>query len=145
MPKIEVSIDYLTARDRFKSHLHDVLTASDEFPNAVDIFVDVASTPRKFDRVRTCYKYTEVNPDTGEIEQKMSLWRVLFFISRSTGEIYGRKSEVAPNVNWFFGDVYSIDEWEWTSTGATPKDLTKYEKVSSYDKHVHYRRVTQKV
>lgn len=144
MAKIEVSIDYLTAVNRFKSRLSDVLTTSGEFPNAVSVAVDV-SNGRKFDRVRIGYTYKEVNPDTGETELKVSPWTVRFFISRTTGEIYGKKSELAPNMNWFFGDVFSIDEWEWTSTGATPKDLTKYEKVSSYDKYVHYRRVTQKV
>lgn len=145
MAKIDVSIDYLSAVNRFTTLLSDTLTANKEFPNAVSpIAVDVCNG-RKFDRVRVSYNYTEVNPETGETETKVAPWSVRFFISRTTGEIFGKKSEVAPNPNWFFGDVYSADEWEWTSIGATPKDLTKYEKVSSYDKYVHYRRISPKV
>lgn len=144
MSKIEVSIDYLAAVNRFKSRLSDVLTTNGEFPNTEPVSVDVCNG-RKFDRVRISYPYSEPNPVTGENESKVLPWTVRFFISRTTGEIFGRKSELSPNLNWFFGDIYSIDDWEWTSTGATPKDLTKYEKVSTYDKYVHYRRVTPKV
>lgn len=141
MAKIEVSIDYLAAVAKFKTHLTDILAKAEDRPNAVSVSVDVTNG-RKFDRVRVGYSFSRPNATTGSTEL-VTEWDVRFFISRTNGAIYGKKSDLAPNLKWFFGDIYTTDEWEWSTTGATPKDTSKYKVASEYGKYKHYERITQ--
>lgn len=142
MAKVDVSINYLSAVNHFKTVLRNALLTGGAYPNITDVSVDV-SNGRKFDRVRVIYSYNIENPITGNTENHTGPWHVQFFIERLTGAIYGKKTNTMPNMNWYFGEVYSVDEWEWTANGAIPKDLTKYEVASKYDKYVHYRRISQ--
>lgn len=141
MAKIEVSMTYQNALVKFKDILASSLVDSNEFPNADSVAVDV-STGRKFDRIRVCHSKTVRNEETGVDTIETSPWDVRFFISRTNGAIYGKKSALAPNMKWYFGDVYTAHEWQWTGNSATPKDMSKYKMVSEYGPYKHYEKAS---
>lgn len=40
--------------------------------------------------------------------------KILFFIERATGTIYGRKNDISPNLFWWFNTIYTSYKWDWT-------------------------------
>lgn len=45
---------------------------------------------------------------------------VRFFINRANGTIYGAKSALAPNFDWWFGTIYESEKWDWSDYHPAP-------------------------
>lgn len=123
MPKTEITPVYSAALTDFVNMLNA------EYAGTGKVFL--SESGRVYDKVKVAEGINDENKKT------------VFFVEREVGTIYGRKSELAPNMKWYFGDLFTTDDWEWTLPMATPKDQTKFVKVSSYgkDKYVHWRPV----
>lgn len=63
---------------------------------------------------------------------------VRYFVSRADGTVYGAKSALAPNFDWWFGTIYTADRWNWT--GYHPVPLMDGFAIlrKSYGKYRHY-------
>jgi len=127
---------YLNALTQFKAALLNSIGPSSEL--AIDIVPG-----RKFDRVRIRHIGTTnlARMLNGDSITRIVQDSVRFFIDRSNGNIYGRRSHIAPNLKWYFGDIFSAQDWTWTMNGAVPKDMTKYRVISKYGDHAHYERI----
>jgi hypothetical protein len=68
---------------------------------------------------------------------------VRYFIERKTGDIFGAKSNVAPNFNWYFGNINNCNKWDWTGHhGRNVSDETVIEDSSYAGKrnYIHYKK-----
>ena len=91
------------------------------------------SQPKKIYRVETGRKFDKVFAGDN----------VRFFVQRTTGAIYGAKSELAPNMKWWYGDIYTAGQWTWSgdckSDGEpVPLGQAKVRIVGQYGSHTHY-------
>lgn len=66
---------------------------------------------------------------------------VRYFIDRKTGNIYGAKSRLAPNLKWYFGDIYRADRWEWGDFHGRPVNDPDIRAIKAYGGYTHYMKV----
>ena len=45
---------------------------------------------------------------------------VRYFINRANGTVYGAKSALAPNFDWWFGTIYESEKWDWSDYHPIP-------------------------
>lgn len=64
---------------------------------------------------------------------------IRYFVEKSTGTIYGSKSRAAPNLNWWFGSLDTIQDWDWNGFHASPNRPGIATLVKSYDLYRHWR------
>jgi hypothetical protein len=64
-----------------------------------------------------------------------------YFVNRSTGDIYGAKSFSAPNLKWWFGDIWNADKWEWSDFHGVPVSDDRIRAVKQYAGYTHYIKV----
>lgn len=57
---------------------------------------------------------------------------VRFFVDKSDGSVYGARSRLAPNLKWWFGTIYTTDEWIWASYHPTPKNPDNFIYMGRY-------------
>lgn len=78
--------------------------------------------------------------------------KVMFFVARmdmpsgiKAGDIYGRKTNQAPNLHWFFGNLKNVEKWDW-SDPRRPKPVSDDSVVvgKKYGTFSHYVRVPGK-
>lgn len=74
--------------------------------------------------------------------------KVTYFVARQdlsesilAGDIYGAKSKLAPNLNWYFGKLENADKWDWSNSHPRPVSDTTVLATKGYGQHVHYKRV----
>lgn len=96
-----------------------------------DQILVVVEDGRKFDKVRV--------GTVGRDSDKVKL-EVAYFVERATGNIYGAKSPLAPNLNHFYGTVYTSKLWDWSGERGVPFDAAEagVEAVGGYGNYVHY-------
>lgn len=64
---------------------------------------------------------------------------VLFFIRQSDGQIFGPKSEIAPNLNWWYGSLTTVKDWDWADPHhPVPKNPENFRALKTYADHTHY-------
>jgi hypothetical protein len=86
-------------------------------------------TGRKYDKV-----IIETTTTSG-VEQE-----VKYFVEKKTGIIYGKKTDVAPNLRWYFGTIYTASKWNWGGSHPEPVDDDSVEQVGEYGDDIkHYR------
>lgn len=102
---------------------------------AVVVYVE---TGRKFDRVMIAeHKKGQYSTEA----------KVRYFVDRKRGNIYGALSPLAPNFKWFFGDLTTVDKWDWSGFHGRPKvsprdaGVVFVGKYGSYD---HYEKITRR-
>jgi hypothetical protein len=136
MKKNQVGVDYLeniqALKDRIAQEQQIELLKQDESDDrSIVVAID---TGRRYDKILMGW----MNKD-----RSFSPLKVRYFVERETGEIYGAKSELAPNLRWYFGSIYTAEQWDWSGHHAVPKGapetLTKAEradpeKVEEYQK-----------
>ncbi len=86
---------------------------------------------RRYDKVLVGYMDSDHN---------MSQPDVRFFVERSTGNIYGSKSELAPNRKWYFGNLATAAHWDWSAFHPTPTNLKAAGVIEAgiYGEYRHY-------
>lgn len=140
MSKVEVSNSYFEALDAFRRKLAASLILSGDYEGVETLIVKL-ETGRKFDKLIVSATFKHAKKDD----------EVAFFIARASflernghrvteGDIYGKKSKVAPNFRWFFGDIYSTNDWDWSTKHPMLCSTHAYAEVGTYGELVHYRR-----
>lgn len=109
----KTTFEYEQGLSRLKNYIAAALAMSVEADTHKPV-VDVEQG-RKYDKVRVFW----LNGN------KVSKPELRFFVEQATGNIYGVKSPVAPNLNQYFGTVQTAEHWEWESKFPTPKDEEK--------------------
>ena len=66
---------------------------------------------------------------------------VRYFIERKTGNIYGAKSSVAPNMNWYFGNLATAPLWDWSDIHGRPIKDDSVRAVGRYGPYTRYMKV----
>jgi hypothetical protein len=100
----------------------------------------VVENGRKFDKVSLAVTRKVRRPEGG-FEFKVESMDTAYFVDRRDGAIYGVKSPVAPNLNHFYGTLFTVDKWDWTGERAKPVDeeAAGVEAVGGYGEFVHYQ------
>ncbi len=60
------------------------------------------------------------------------------------GDIYGAKSELAPNFRWYFGNIANVERWDWSGQHGRPVSDDTVIEAKRYGSYVHYKRVPEK-
>jgi hypothetical protein len=64
---------------------------------------------------------------------------VLYFVDIESGNIFGVKSPVLANQNWWYGDIYTASEWNFSDLEhPVPKNPDKFTVAKVYGGHTHY-------
>lgn len=63
---------------------------------------------------------------------------VRYFVDRSTGDIYGVRSLVSPNLKHWFGDLGTTADWQWGDLHPTPRNPDAYIFVGRYGPYNRY-------
>lgn len=92
-------------------------------------------TGRKFDRIVVCINYKNVQTEPWE--------DVYYFVNRFTGEIFGAKSRLAPNLNHFFGLISNVAKWDWSGRSGINKSDGTVREVGRYGQFRHYAPVSK--
>lgn len=100
----------------------------------------VVENGRKFDKVSLAMTRKVRKPEGG-FEYVVESMDTAYFVDRRDGAIYGVKSPVAPNLNHFYGSVFTADKWDWSEERARPVDpeAAGVEAVGGYGEFVHYQ------
>lgn len=117
MAKTNVGMQYLKTLQAFIDRVSEDQTRAimdagqeNEFATAVTF-----ETGRKYDKVYI----GKMDKHMNQIEPS----KVRYFVERATGTIYGAKSDLAPNLKWFFSTIYDADQWDWSGSHGVPKDI----------------------
>jgi hypothetical protein len=115
MAKMNVTLAYLKAIEALKDRIAEEQTMSliSEGSKAEGAVVAI-EVGRVFDKILV-----------GTISPNMTMkdMEPRYFVERASGDIYGAKSNVAAQRNWFFGNLSEIDAWDWSGFHAVPKDM----------------------
>lgn len=135
-PKTEATEAYLAARKAFEERLskEQAQKLFEEGKSKGYISV-VHDDGRKYDKILIAYSPdAEIRPPKPDVR---------YFIDRATGEVFGAKSPMAPNLKWYFGSIYQAELWDWSGYHAVPRDETAagVRKVGDYGSYNHYERV----
>jgi len=66
---------------------------------------------------------------------------VRYFIERKTGDIYGAKSHLAPNMNWYFGNLLTAQLWDWSDFHGRPVKDDSVRPVGRYGPYTRYMKI----
>lgn len=75
---------------------------------------------------------------------------VKYFVARNDGknytkgDIFGKKSPIAPNFKWYYGSIENALKWDWTGDQPKPVNDDTVMAVKSYGNHVHYMKLPTK-
>lgn len=75
----------------------------------------------------------------GSARTKLS---VRYFVDKKDGEIYGAKSDAAPNLRWYFGNLRTVQMWNWSGFHGIPLDERQagVVLVGKYGDYNHYQK-----
>jgi hypothetical protein len=112
--------------ERLQEQRGGMLKAQDSTIHDVDFTV---VTGRRFDTIKQTIVRTNRKTETA------------FFVERSTGTIYGKKSELAVNENHWFDTIYVSRRWDWSLEFPEPKKSFRDEYTESrgYGGYKHFR------
>ena len=66
---------------------------------------------------------------------------VRYFVERKTGTIYGAKSHLAPNMNWYFGTLSTAHLWDWSDVHGRPVNDDSVRPVGRYGPYTRYMKI----
>jgi len=66
---------------------------------------------------------------------------VRYFVNKKTGEIFGARSYIAPNLKWYFGTLDTVDQWNWSDYHGRPLDDTTVRAIKQYGPYTHYMKI----
>ena len=64
---------------------------------------------------------------------------VRYFVERSTGNIYGARSNTTPHLGWYFGNLNRCHLWDWSSHHGVPTNDPDIRPFKTYGPFIHYR------
>ena len=66
---------------------------------------------------------------------------VRYFVERSTGNIYGARSNTTPHLGWYFGNLDRCHLWDWSGHHGVPTNDPDIRPFKTYGPFIHYRLV----
>lgn len=102
---------------------------------AVAVYVEPG---RKFDRIMIA-EHKKGQPNTSA--------KARYFVCKKRGNIYGALSPQAPNFKWYFGDLSTVDKWDWSGFHARPKVSPRDAGVvfvGKYGAYDHYEKISSR-
>lgn len=66
---------------------------------------------------------------------------VRYFVERSTGNIYGARSNTTPHLGWYFGNLNRCHLWDWSGHHGVPTNDPDIRPFKTYGPFIHYRLV----
>ena len=66
---------------------------------------------------------------------------VRYFVERSTGIIYGARSNTTPHLGWYFGNLNRCHLWDWSGHHGVPTNDPDIRPFKTYGPFIHYRLV----
>lgn len=149
----EVSFEKTGVGDQRSVTMKVVLNA--EYAQAIRAFVDLLNRER-------ATGLAETEPDVQAVAVSFSyesgrkydkIWlgsmkrgetavsmHVVYFVERDGGNIYGAKSDTAPNLRHWYGALHTVGLWDWSGVRGVPKDEEKagVRRVGGYGEYGHY-------
>lgn len=112
--------------ERVQEQRGEALTAQDK--SIQDVIVSV-EPGRRFDTIKLTIVRARQKTET------------LFFVDKTDGTIYGKKSEVAYNPAHWFDTIYNSRRWDWSLEFPEPKKSFRdeYEEGRGYGGYKHFR------
>ncbi len=99
--------------------------------NKVDSKVSVIyEVGRKYTKIILIYNHISNNRE-----------EVRYFVKHSDGSIFGAKSKLAPNLNWYFGTIYNADKWDWSDFHGRSINDDTVRCVGQYGPYTHYMKI----
>lgn len=138
MAKHKVDLTYLKNLQAFVDRVAEDQTRSVVENEKSDIMAVTVSfeTGRRYDKILI-----------GTVSKggKQKPLEVRYFVERATGDIYGAKSDLAPNHRWYLGNIADADQWDWSGFHGRPYDPEKagVREVGTYGSYVHYKRIEE--
>lgn len=140
MGKHQVEIEYLR-------HLQALKDRIGEDQQVELLKLDEENEKSTVVAIETGMRYDKVLIGWMNKDRSFTPMEVRYFVERSTGDIYGAKSSVAPNLRWYFGNIYDANQWDWSGHHAVPKGtpeaLTMAEKADP-EKVKEYQEAVEK-
>jgi hypothetical protein len=139
-----ITVAYLTALvgfvTRLERHQKKALEVpQDKLPEFRGVTISIESG-NKYDKVlRSVTRARQANP-----EKSRTTTEVLYFVEKATGEVYGARSEIAPNLTRYFGKVENASKWNWSGDTAVNVSDDSVEEVGEYGDTKHYALIKAK-
>ena len=80
---------------------------------------------RKYDKIRKFESHSQVR----------------YFVERTTGNIYGARSNTTPHLGWYFGNLDRCHLWDWSGHHGVPTNDPDIRPFKTYGPFIHYRLV----
>lgn len=80
---------------------------------------------RKYDKIRMFESHSQVR----------------YFVERTTGDIYGARSNTTPNLSWYFGNIARVHLWDWSGHHGVPVNDPDVRPVGRYGPYIKYIKV----
>jgi len=77
----------------------------------------------------------------GEDVRFVTNGEVRYFVERSTGNIYGARSNTTPHLGWYFGNLNRCHLWDWNGFHGVPTNDPDIRPFKTYGPFIHYRLV----
>lgn len=90
--------------------------------------------------IRTQQNNTAWTFDVGRKYDKVILdAKVRYFVERSTGNIYGARSNTTPHLGWYFGNLDRCHLWDFSGHHGVPTNDPDIRPFKTYGPFIHYR------
>lgn len=71
---------------------------------------------------------------------------VVFYVRIADGQVFGAKSEIAPNLNHWYGSLATAEEWDFVNPyHPVPHDPSKFKVAKQYGEYTHYLPVDMRI
>jgi hypothetical protein len=133
MAKREITPAYFNDLQKFAELLQaGQQKALDEKGKTNTVVTAIIESGRKFDKVKLAF--IRADKPTPKPE-------TVYFVDREDGAIYGVKSQLAPNLKWYFGNIKNSDKWDWSGKHGVPVNDTSVREIGKYGDYKHFERV----
>lgn len=129
MTTIELHSSSDFKKDRFMPNTKVQTTPNTEFQNSLADFIQyLAIGQNKSVYHEVGRKFVKIIIENG----------VRYFVEKSTGNIYGSKSRLAPNLHHYFGTIYNASKWDWSGYYGVSVSDTSVRAIKRYGPYTHY-------
>jgi len=111
---------------------------SKEYRESIQAFIDLIQSHQGDSAdwfVHAGRKFDKIARMTGILDEQNE---VRYFVERSTGNIYGARSNTTPNLSWYFGNLNRCHLWDWTGFHGVPTSDPGIRAVSHYGPYIRY-------
>jgi hypothetical protein len=143
MARSTITVAYLSALVAFVTRLekHQAKTAKEVEgePEFRGLSITIESG-NKYDKVvRNVSRARPANPEKTRTKSE-----VIYFVDKVTGNVFGARSDIAPNEKRFAGHITNASKWDWHGETAMNMTDDSVEEIGEYAGVKHYAPVKVK-